>query len=70
MKLKKKKLRVLLLIVSLFIIIIFSLKHKEQFYQEYIKWNKSAEIVLFGDSHTANCKWNSSINQNPVLKLA
>ncbi|MFT7071918.1 MAG: alpha-glucosidase [Patiriisocius sp.] len=69
MKLKKKIPWVLFAITALFMTAIFSLKYRHQFYQKYINWNNSAEIVMFGDSHTANGKWNSTINQNPVLKL-
>ena len=56
-------------IITLFVIILLSLKFRERLCQKYINWNKSTEIVMFGDSHTANGKWNSTIDQNPVLKL-
>ena len=64
-----KKLRNLIVTIILIAIIILSLKYRELFYQEYLIWNKSAEIVMFGDSHTSSGKWNSIINESSVLRL-
>ncbi len=69
MKLKKVKLRVLFVISTLFVITFSYMKFREHLHQEYIKWSKSADIVMFGDSHTVSGKWNSTIHQNTVLKL-
>lgn len=69
MKLKKTGLWIFLVISTLFAIIFSPTKYREQLHQTYIKWNKSADIVMFGDSHTYHGKWSTSIHQNSVLKL-
>ena len=66
--LKMKKNRNLV-IITLFAGIVLALKYREQLSQEYLKWNKSAEIVMFGDSHIANGNWNSIITHSSVLRL-
>lgn len=64
MKFKKTRLRVLFVISMLFAITFSFIK-----YQGFVNRNKSVDIVMFGDSHTANWKWSTTINQYSVLKL-
>ncbi|MFT5890067.1 MAG: lysophospholipase L1-like esterase [Dokdonia sp.] len=70
MKLKKTRLRVLFVISSLFAIIFSFVNFREQLHQGYLKWNQSADIVMFGDSHTVYGKWNVMIHQYSVVKYA
>jgi lysophospholipase L1-like esterase len=57
--------------VSIVLIILFlfmCLIYREEIYQKQIQLKKSAEIIMFGDSHTAIGKWNFLLNTNPVLR--
>ncbi|MFX0556530.1 GDSL-type esterase/lipase family protein [Maribacter sp. CXY002] len=56
-------------IISLCTLIIFFLfMHKEELVQKYIRFDKKAEIVMFGDSHVAHGKWNSTLQSKAVLR--
>ena len=60
-----------ILLVSIVLNILFLLMsyiYREEIFQKQIHWKKSAEIVMFGDSHTANGKWNFTLTTNPVLR--
>jgi lysophospholipase L1-like esterase len=69
MKLRKNWFRYLVVMIPLFGILFLSLKYREQIHQKYIVWTNSVEIILFGDSHIANGKWSSFLDNNGVLKL-
>lgn len=56
-------------IVFMLILLFTTYKYREEICQKYINWNGSAEIVMFGDSHTANGKWNFTLERKPVLRL-
>lgn len=68
---EKKILWISIILNICFLVILLSLsyRYREELYQKYINWNKSAEIVMFGDSHTAGGKWNFTLDRNPVLRL-
>jgi lysophospholipase L1-like esterase len=63
---KNKKLFVITVLILLFIV---SHKYKETLIQKYIHYTKSADIIMFGDSHIANGKWNSKIDKKIVLNF-
>jgi len=55
--------------VLIFLILSLSYRYREELCQEWIVRNHSAEIVMFGDSHTEGGKWNFLLNTHPVLRL-
>ena len=68
----KKKIFAISIILNIIFFILFigaSVKWQEELFQKYIHWTGQAEIVMFGDSHTAHGKWNSIIDKTPVLRL-
>lgn len=70
MKSKKTGFTVLFVISTLFVIAFSFTKYREQLHQKFLKWNTSADIIMFGDSHTVIGKWNRSIHQYTVVKYA
>ena len=69
MKKKVFAISIILTIVFFILLIVGSIKWQEELFQKYIHWTGQAEIVMFGDSHTAYGKWNSTIDKTPVLRL-
>jgi alpha-glucosidase len=69
MKKKVVAISIVLTTILFILLIIGSIKWQEELSQKYIHWTGQAEIVMFGDSHTANGKWNSIIDKTPVLRL-
>lgn len=66
MRKKKNVLRVSIVLTVIFLLLAYS--YREEIFQHRIHWKKSAQIVMFGDSHTANGKWNFTLHTNPVLR--
>ena len=69
MKKKVFAVSIIMNLVFLSLLIVLSFKYQEELFQKYIGWNGKAEIVMFGDSHTALGKWNSTLDKSPVLRL-
>lgn len=44
-----------------------AVKYREQLCQKWIEYRGKADLVMFGDSHTASGKWNSLIEDRNVL---
>lgn len=61
--------KILFAITVLIFLFIFSYKYKETLIQKYIHYTKSADVIMFGDSHIANGKWNSKIDKKLVLNF-
>ena len=55
-------------IVLTVLFLLMSFSYREEIFQYRIRWKESAEIVMFGDSHTAHGKWNFTLHTNPVLR--
>lgn len=68
---EKKILWISIAINLVFIVVLLSLsyRYREELCQKWIVRNHSAEIVMFGDSHTEIGKWNFLLNTHPVLRL-
>lgn len=69
MKLKLKQIWVLIAGVLFFGVFYIFFKYTEQLHHSYISCTNSAEIIMFGDSHIANGKWYTSLNNSAVLKF-
>lgn len=63
---KKSKLWSIISFCTILIFLLF--KFKEELIQKYIRLDKKADIVMFGDSHMAHGKWNSTIRSKTVLR--
>jgi len=68
---KKKVLWISIIINIIFLaqLILVSFKYRETLLQKWIKRKHSADIVMFGDSHTANGEWSFLIEGNSVLRM-
>jgi lysophospholipase L1-like esterase len=65
-RLKKTLIFIYFIFISLLLFIPYL--YREEIIQKQIHWNKSAKIVMLGDSHIAKGKWNFTLHSKPVLK--
>jgi lysophospholipase L1-like esterase len=57
-------------IITIALLITIISRNFEDYYQKWIKYTHSADIVMFGDSFTEGGNWNSLIDNGPVLRKA
>lgn len=63
-----KKTTIFIYFIFISLLLCISYKYREEIIQKQIHWNKSAKIMMFGDSHIARGKWNFTLNTKSVLK--